>query len=75
MSIEHANPGVARTGNIIADHLDKISRLFKPGAKLTIVVRRPDMPDGSQDMIISDDTVDDVIAALGRWKVTEKVTQ
>lgn len=59
---------VQNVGDEMADHLDAILRLFKPGAKITVVVRRPDAPDHSQDFIQTNDTLDDAIAALERRK-------
>ena len=51
-------------GEQIGDHMAEIVQLFKPGVKITVVVRTPDYPDGSRDMILTSDTFDRVIAAL-----------
>lgn len=44
--------------------LERLSGLALPGARMTLLVRRPEKPDGSQDMVITDDDLADVIAAL-----------
>ena len=59
-----AHPDVQRVGQIIGEHLGEIASLFKPGTKLTFLARRPNAPDGSQDMVMTDDTLADAIAAL-----------
>jgi hypothetical protein len=56
-----------RIGNMhreASGHLEKIASLFNPGMRLTLVVRNPERPDGSQDVLLTDDTVPEVIAAL-----------
>ena len=45
-------------------HLEQIAKLFKPGMKITLVVRNPDEPDGEQDTLLTDDTIPEVIRAL-----------
>lgn len=35
---------VRRVAEQMAEHLEQISRLFKPGAKLTLMVRNPQNP-------------------------------
>jgi hypothetical protein len=59
-----ADPKVTSVGREIASHLADLADLFKPGAKLTLLVRRPEHPDGSQDMVVTDDGLHEVIAAL-----------
>ena len=39
----------------VAWHMEKIMENFKPGAKITVYVRRPDVPDYSQDFLMGDD--------------------
>lgn len=53
----------------IANHASKIRHLFKPGAKVSIVVRNPSLPDG--DVLVSDDQIDDVKRALDRLATKE----
>lgn len=44
--------------------LHELSCMLLPGAKLTLLVRRPDARDGSQDMVITDDELSEAIRAL-----------
>ena len=47
----------------------KIERLFKPGAKVTILVRNPDHgKDHSADLIVSNDSLDEIQASLDYLK-------
>lgn len=49
----------------IASRCVEIADLFKPGAKVTVVVRNPEIrSDHSADMFISDDDPDAVIEAI-----------
>lgn len=48
----------------IAEHLDEIRLLFKPGVKITVLVRTPDYPD--RDFMLSDDDLGEVSAMVGR---------
>lgn len=43
-------------------HMDKIKRMFKPGAKITVVVRNPALPDA--DVVMGDDDLDKAIEAI-----------
>jgi hypothetical protein len=47
-------------------HLERISHLFKPGAKLTILVRHPHIPDGDADVLLTDDTLTEAVEAIKR---------
>ena len=47
-------------------HLDEIERLFKPGVKITLLVRTPSHPDGGRDFLMTNDRVGDAIAAIRR---------
>jgi hypothetical protein len=58
------DPAVAEVGAEISEHLAQIARLFKTHTKLTLVARRPGHPDGSQDMIVTEDYLPAVIEAL-----------
>jgi hypothetical protein len=49
---------------VIADCMDEILRCFKPGAKITVVVRASGYPDGSRDLIMTDDDMAMVIKAI-----------
>ena len=48
-------------------HLQRIERFFKPGAKLTLVVRNPSVP-GDAGALLTDDDLDEVIAEIQRRK-------
>lgn len=48
----------------VSIHMDEILHCFNPGAKITVLVRRPDRPDGSQDFCLSNDDLSDAVAAL-----------
>lgn len=56
----------AWTRREIALRIEQIANLFKPGAKLTIVVRNHDDPE--QDFVMGNDTMEGAIAALERSK-------
>ena len=62
--IQHKDPLVKAVGDEIADHLADIERLFKPGARLTLVVRRPNFPE--QDVVVTNDLIGDAIEAMRR---------
>jgi hypothetical protein len=59
----------------VPNHAGEIAELFRPGAKVTILVRNPGLDDG--DMVITDDAIDSAIAALQNLKAQEelKLTQ
>lgn len=59
-----ANPVLSRVGDEIGVHMDEIVGLFKPGAKITVIVRFPGLPD--RDLIMSDDELEEVIVACRR---------
>jgi hypothetical protein len=50
----------------MAYHMDAILALFKPGAKITVVVRNPMLPDG--DVVIGNNDLDDTIETINRMK-------
>lgn len=49
--------------------MDEILKLFKPGAMITVTVRRPGEP--TQDFLMSNDDLDHVIALICRRKKGE----
>jgi hypothetical protein len=49
----------------VADYMDRILKLFKPGAKITVCVRSPDIP-GDTDFILTNDDLTEARAALRR---------
>ncbi len=61
---------VAETHAEVAEHCAQVAKLFKPGAKVTILIRNPSQADG--DMVVSDDAIDSAIAALERLKTKEE---
>lgn len=49
----------------VGTHLDAILALFKPGAKITVLVRHPSHRDGSRDFVLtSEDDLYEVVRAL-----------
>ena len=57
----------------VADKMDEILSCFKPGRKITVLVRTPDEP--TQDFLMTSDDPDQVIAALERRKQAGADTQ
>ena len=53
----------------MSDHMDGILRLFKSGAKITVIVRNPEH--GDADVILGNDDLDDAIAAINHLKAKE----
>lgn len=43
------------TAQIVSDHMENIVKLFKPGVKITVLVRKPGMPD--RDFMMTDDEI------------------
>jgi hypothetical protein len=66
--ITHESPVVANVGQRIAEALADLEPYFVPGVKLTFLARNPAVPDGLSDMVITNDAMDDVIAAMERHK-------
>jgi hypothetical protein len=50
----------------VANHCGEIADLFKPGARVTVLVRNPGLDDG--DIVVTDDSIDAAIAALENLK-------
>jgi hypothetical protein len=61
---------LVRTHAEVADHCAEVAKLFKPGARVTILIRNPHLDDG--DMVVSDDALDSAIRALERLKTKEE---
>jgi hypothetical protein len=53
----------------MSNHMDAMLRLFKAGAKITVVVRNPGFEDA--DVVIGSDDLDEAIAAIERMKKRE----
>lgn len=49
-----------------SEYLEQISWLFKPGAKITLLVRMPGFPE--QDYMLGDDTIEGAMELLERCK-------
>jgi hypothetical protein len=49
-------------------HMDKIVGQFISGSKITVIVRPPGGVDGNRDFVLTDDDLDEAIAALTRRK-------
>lgn len=62
---------IDETRAIAADHLSAIGSLFVPGVKLTLLVRQPAAPDGSQDFCLTDD---DLTAALDALRIRKEAS-
>lgn len=69
----HPHTRVQDASEIIADHMDAILAQFKPGVKITVIIRHPATPDGSKDFIQTNDTIDDAIAALQTRKTAPTI--
>jgi hypothetical protein len=48
----------------LAQRLDAILGLFKPGVKVTLLVRSPKHANGTGDILLTDDALEDVIRAI-----------
>jgi hypothetical protein len=59
--------------NRCSEYLEQITALFKPGVKVTLIVRRPDFPE--QDYMLGDDTIDGAIEVLERCKARKPDSQ
>jgi hypothetical protein len=58
------NPALEHARDEISDHMDAIVALFKPGVKITVLVRTPSHPDGSRDLLMTSDTIGAIVKAL-----------
>ncbi len=54
----------------VALHMDRILKCFKPGAKITVIVRNSTH---DQDFMMQNDTIDEAIALLERSKSRQEV--
>jgi hypothetical protein len=59
MSIELEN-----LENVTASAMGEILECFKDGAKITILVRRPEHEDGSQDFLMTNDDLTKAVSAM-----------
>lgn len=58
------DPNLQRVQEAVADHMDAILGMFKPGCKITVLVRTPDHPD--RDFLMTSDAGSEIIAAVQR---------
>ena len=56
----------AQLGEWLSPHLDAIKNRFKPGAKITVLIRFADDPDGLKDFVIGDDELQDAMNLIAR---------
>lgn len=47
-----------------AERMGEIAQMINPSMRLTLLARNPDLPDGSQDFVITADNLPDVMTAL-----------
>lgn len=66
------NDAIRETAERIQWHIDEIEKLFKPGAKITVLVRAPSHPDGSRDFVMTNDIINEAISALLKRKHEEQ---
>ena len=64
----HPSVKVQRAGEIIAYHMDAILALFRPGAKIAVIVMAANDPEHRRGLVQTNAEIDDVIAALERRK-------
>jgi hypothetical protein len=50
----------------VADHLDKIKSYFKPGVKITVLVRTEGDPEGERDFMMGDDSPQEAMNMIAR---------
>ena len=53
------------TTQTVSDHMDRILQCFKPGAKITVIVRSPQIP-GDTDFILTNDDLEEAVTAIRR---------
>lgn len=58
------SPALEALRNEASDYLDRIRERFKPGVKVTLIVRRPGEP--TQDFMLTDDDLQEVSALIDR---------
>lgn len=60
---------LVETQQIVAGHMERIQREFKPGSKITVLVRFASLPE--RDFLMTDDDLDEVAQAVVRRKASE----
>lgn len=56
----------------VADHLDKIKSYFKPGVKVTILVRTINDDEGRRDFMMGDDDPQEAMNMIARRMVAAR---
>jgi hypothetical protein len=56
----------------IGPHLDAIKTLFKPGVKITVLVRSMEDPDGLKDFAMGDDDLQEAMNMIARRMASDK---
>jgi hypothetical protein len=64
---------LVRARENVAAAMEDIVRMFKPGAKIAVLVRAPGFPD--RDLLMTDDDLDELIAMIRRRKAVEPSLQ
>lgn len=57
---------ITRVNEIVSTYMNNISAMFKPGNKITVVVRNPDIPGDTTFMLTNDDLGELVNDLAGR---------
>lgn len=63
---------LARLHDDVNGLLNEIGSLPAPGTKLTLVARTPTHPDGSRDIVFTDDDLDQVVEAI---RISQKTAE
>lgn len=58
------NPSMEELRLQIAEHVIEISELFKPGVKVSVIVRVPWLENGS--VVVTDDSLEEISTALAK---------
>lgn len=66
---------VQSVGEMVMACMDAIAAQFKAPVRITVVVRAPDWPDGSRDMIVTADNLVEVIGAIQTQMATEEAAR
>jgi hypothetical protein len=69
MLAERVKPSMEELRLAMASRMDEIARLFLPGAKVTVLVRRPDDPEA--DVLCTSDDLPELLAMVERCRKRE----
>lgn len=64
------NTLLQNVGGIVSEHMEAIVACFKPGVKITVLVRTPDHP--TRDFCMTDDNLAEVIEMVKRRQAEGK---